>query len=1047
MGTILQQKVDVTNYWRKPTPMMESNIKTTLRNACQTLLRLVPATSEVNVGDRLIQIVILATLFSFAAGLNACSPGSGEGLDANGRPLGESGGGGPLTAEFGSIQANVFTPTCATAGCHVGAAAPQGLRLDAASSFALLVSVPSNQVPSLLRVDPGNPDNSYLIQKMEGTAAAGGRMPLNGPPYLDQTTVDVIRLWISNGAPPPVLDTQPPQVVSIEPIDGAVVDQLPSEITVIFSQDMDGTLLSDATVLIKRSGGDATFGDGNEEIIQPAGVALDPTNLRLAIIDLTGIASVVDDYEIRLVGTGATALASGNGEILDGDGDGQPGGDFVSMFSVSAVSATLQSIQDNVFSPTCATAGCHDGPMGPGLPAGQDLSTLASSFASLVGVASGQVPSLLRVNPGNANDSYLIQKLEGTAASGNRMPLGGNPLSQTTINTIRDWITAGAASGGADVNPPTVDLQVLSSPINGTVNLSATSTDDVGVVQVSFFVDGTLIGSATTAPYEISWDTTTVADGDHELTAEARDAAGNVGTSASQTVAVDNGIDTTPPEVRLNALASPLSGTVAVSALATDDVGVTQVDFFVDGTLIGSDTVSSFEIQWDTTSVTNGDHELTALASDAAGNMTGSAPLTVTVLNDSQPPTVSITSPSDGDNVSGQLLVTISANDDVGVTEVSLLVNGVSVGTDTASPFEIIWDTTTVVDDRYELVARAMDAVGNSTDSATVRADVDNAGCANDPNPPTVVLTAPASGTVGGTITVSADATDDVGVTLVSFFAGGQLIGTDATQPYESSWDTTTVPNGNINLTAEATDGCNNTLSAAVTVTVSNAAQVFAVSTLSPGEGAVEVDFPSAISVTFTDNVNAATVGATTFVLQRSGGDGTFGDGNEAQLNAPVSANGMQASMNLGGILPSFEDTYRVTLSETITDLGGNMLDGDGDGTPGGNFIATFQTDLTTYSVDAQPIFQDKCDTCHTGAGAGGHNIGTVYADALQAAGDNACDGLTVGQCTIVLIQAGDMPQGAGCSGNPSQDAGNAACLTQLEQSVLQAWIDDRLPE
>ena len=1026
---------------------MDIDIKTRFGNIGQTLLPAAWETSAVHVAARTFRFAIFAALLSVAAVLNACSPGSGEGLDENGRPLDEGGGGGPLTAEFGSIQANILTPTCATAGCHVGAAAPQGLRLDAASSFALLVGVPSNQVPALLRVDPGSPDNSYLIHKLEGTAAVGGRMPLNGPPFLDQTTVDVIRLWISNGAPPPVGGTQPPQVVSIDPADAAVVDQLPSEITVIFSQDMDGALLNNATVVITRSGGDTTFGDGNEEILQPAGFALDPTNLRLAIIDLTGIATVADDYQVRLVGTGATALASINGEILDGDGDGQAGGDFISVFSVTTISATLQSIQDNVFTPTCGTVGCHDGPIGPGLPGGQDLSTLASSFASLVNVASEQDPNLLRVNPGNADDSYLVRKLDGTATSGNQMPLGGNPLSQATIDAIRTWIDAGAASGGADINPPVVNLQAVASPVSGTVNLSATPTDDVGVAEVSFFVDGTLIDSVTTAPYEISWDTTTVADGDHELTAEARDGAGNIGTTAPQTVTVDNGVDTIPPEVNLNVLVSPLSGTVTVSAMATDNVGVTQVDFFVDGALIGSDTASNFEVQWDTTGVANGDHELTASARDAAGNVTASAPLSVTVLNDSQPPTVSITSPGDGDDVSGQVVVTVAASDDVGVTEVSLLVNGVSVGTDTTSPFEIVWDTTTFADDRYDLVARAMDAVGNSTDSATVRADVDNSGCLSDPNPPIIALTMPVPGNVAGTVTVSADASDDVGVTVVSFFAGGQLIGTDTTLPYSISWDTTTFPNGSIDLTAQATDGCNTTVSSTVTVTVNNAVQVFAVSTLSPTAGAVELDFPNAITATFTDNVNATTVDATTFVLERSGGDGTFGDGNEQPVIAPVAANASQATMDLAGILPGFEDTYRVTLSDVITDVAGNMLDGDGDGTAGGNFIATFQTDLTTYVDDAQPIFLQKCDSCHTGLGLGGHNVGTVYADALQPADDNDCTGLTVGQCTIVLIQAGDMPQGAGCSGNPAQDAGNAACLTQAEQSVLQEWIDDRLPE
>lgn len=132
-----------------------------------------------------------------------CGGGSGEGLDANGRPLSEGGGGGgALTATFASIQANVFTPRCT--GCHDGAAAPQGLRLDAANSYALLVGVASNEVPSLQRIAAGNPDQSYLVQKIEGRAAVGERMPYGGP-YLDDATIAVIRAWVAAGAP----ETQP----------------------------------------------------------------------------------------------------------------------------------------------------------------------------------------------------------------------------------------------------------------------------------------------------------------------------------------------------------------------------------------------------------------------------------------------------------------------------------------------------------------------------------------------------------------------------------------------------------------------------------------------------------------------------------------------------------------------------------------------------------------------------------------------------------------------------------------------------------------------
>ena len=100
-----------------------------------------------------------------------------------------------------------------------------------------------------------------------------------------------------------------------------------------------------------------------------------------------------------------------------------------------------------------------------------------------------------------------------------------------------------------------------------------------------------------------------------------------------------------------------------------------------------------------------------------------------------------------------------------------------------------------------------------------------------------------------------------------------------------------------------------------------------------------------------------------------------------------------------------------------------------------------------TYSNDVQPIFGAKCAPCHTGLGVGGNNIGTDYTDALNPAGNSNCSGLNVGQCSLVLIQLGEMPQGAGCTGDPAQDAGNAACLTQLEQDTVQIWIDLGLPE
>src|SRR5258707_5199478 len=117
---------------------------------------------------------VCVVLFSLV--IAGCA-GNGEGLDANGRPLVSGGSGSlpPLSPDLDSIQANIFTPICSV--CHIGGGAPEGLRLDSADSFNLLVGVPSTEVPSLVRVKPGDPDNSYIIQKLENHAAVGAQMP------------------------------------------------------------------------------------------------------------------------------------------------------------------------------------------------------------------------------------------------------------------------------------------------------------------------------------------------------------------------------------------------------------------------------------------------------------------------------------------------------------------------------------------------------------------------------------------------------------------------------------------------------------------------------------------------------------------------------------------------------------------------------------------------------------------------------------------------------------------------------------------------------
>jgi len=135
-----------------------------------------------------------------ALALAACGGGSGEGLDQNGQPL-STGGAAPLAPTLASIQVNVFSVSCAISGCHGGGTVQFGLSLDAGLSAGNLINVASPQDATLIRVIPGNPSGSFLIQKLEGTQTVGRRMPDFSPP-LPQATIDVIRQWIQNGAPP-----------------------------------------------------------------------------------------------------------------------------------------------------------------------------------------------------------------------------------------------------------------------------------------------------------------------------------------------------------------------------------------------------------------------------------------------------------------------------------------------------------------------------------------------------------------------------------------------------------------------------------------------------------------------------------------------------------------------------------------------------------------------------------------------------------------------------------------------------------------------------
>jgi hypothetical protein len=266
-----------------------------------------------------------------AAALAGCA-GSGEGLDENGRPIGEEQQAPPaLTAQLSSIQANVFTPICTT--CHSGSAAPLGFRLEADVAYSMLVNAPSVEVPSLMRVAPGNPDASYLVQKLEGTAQAGARMPLNGQP-LPAEVIAVIRQWIVDGAPASVSapSVLPTQLKAAWPMQDAVVAATQATIVLESSAELDASSLNAGTVTLMRT---PLSGEVASAAMEPRIVlrSLDPSVLAIAPVD--GHWSP-GRYELRLSGSSPLSVAGRDARPIDGDADGQAGGDFLLRFEVEA---------------------------------------------------------------------------------------------------------------------------------------------------------------------------------------------------------------------------------------------------------------------------------------------------------------------------------------------------------------------------------------------------------------------------------------------------------------------------------------------------------------------------------------------------------------------------------------------------------------------------------------------------------------------------------------------------------------------------------------
>jgi hypothetical protein len=275
-----------------------------------------------------------------------------------------------------------------------------------------------------------------------------------------------------------------------------------------------------------------------------------------------------------------------------------------------------------------------------------------------------------------------------------------------------------------------------------------------------------------------------------------------------------------PPSV---VLTSPSDGAtytgpadLVIAASAADSEGrLTTVEFFNGASTIGIATSAPYSITW--SSVPAGTYTLTAIASDADGGTTTSAPVTVTIAVN-QPPSATLTAPATGATYTAPatIALTASASDPENrLTSVEFYSGTALIGTAATGPYAMTWSS--VPSGTYALRAIAYDADGASASSSTVTITV----TANQP--PAAALTAPADGatyTAPATIMLNANASDPENrLSRVEFYSGSTLLASDASAPFSFTWSS--VPAGTyvLNAIAYDADGAN---AASSTVTVAS---------------------------------------------------------------------------------------------------------------------------------------------------------------------------------------------------------------------------------
>ena len=287
-----------------------------------------------------------------------------------------------------------------------------------------------------------------------------------------------------------------------------------------------------------------------------------------------------------------------------------------------------------------------------------------------------------------------------------------------------------------DITPPTGTIVTPSAgqTVEGEIQIEVSAYDDIQLSHVEFFIDGVSGSADYTFPYQFLWNTENV-DDDQEyiLSATVYDGTGNWAPVQPITVLVDNQDNVFPEGTIMSPVAGQIvQGLVDIGVVATDNVAVDHVEFYLDGNVIDSDPGAPYTYSWDTTEAEeDAGHSITVIIEDTNGNRTTLPTIIVTVNNlpdiETTPPIVSITNPVSGQTVGGVVTIQISATDNAGIDHVNIFVDGTLVSTDTDYPYTYDWNTTALSNGtEHAISAEAIDTSENLSPAQPVLVTIQN---------------------------------------------------------------------------------------------------------------------------------------------------------------------------------------------------------------------------------------------------------------------------------------------------------------------------------